>query len=329
MIAFFGASITKQMNGYAVQMKKMLQDDVAIFGFGGMHLNNAGICFIDDIIRIKPSFCFIDWFSTANTVISDDLKAYIDTLVFKFTQIECKLIFLFFPHIPMDPREEYYHYCKKYLTSIGIFYIDVSASIKDMSGLLRDGVHTTPKGSKIYADIILDAFSKKKNALSFPKVIQPTRFINIKKYDVHKIFDTEVKLNGNKGVEIIGFRLTVGPHSGLIRLLYNQSDTVFNTWDRWCYYYRNHFDIPHFNSGLTFEGIATLEILQDRFDTDECTQKMDFSAFDKCIMIHDIFYVGDQLTITNTDRGKPLPYFLIYIWNFKQRVLKLLRRYIR
>ena len=37
-----------------------------------MHLNNAAVCFIDEVIAQKPSYCFFDWFSTEYIKINDD-----------------------------------------------------------------------------------------------------------------------------------------------------------------------------------------------------------------------------------------------------------------
>ena len=62
---FFGASVTKQKTGYAYILKRLFEKDnynTHIFGFGGMHLNNAGICMIDQIISKNPKYCFIDLF---------------------------------------------------------------------------------------------------------------------------------------------------------------------------------------------------------------------------------------------------------------------------
>ena len=46
MIAVFGASITQQKTGYAARLNDKLNHPVSVYGYGGMHLINAGICFI-------------------------------------------------------------------------------------------------------------------------------------------------------------------------------------------------------------------------------------------------------------------------------------------
>ena len=58
MIAVFGASVTQQKNGYATKLQKYFNHPIKIFGYGGMRLNNAALCFIDEVIAPKPSYCF-------------------------------------------------------------------------------------------------------------------------------------------------------------------------------------------------------------------------------------------------------------------------------
>ena len=98
MIAVFGASITQQKTGYAARLNDKLNHPVSVYGYGGMHLINAGICFIDKFVVESPAYCFVDWFSTAYNEINDDTIQYIDTIIYKFSKINCKPIFLFLPH---------------------------------------------------------------------------------------------------------------------------------------------------------------------------------------------------------------------------------------
>ena len=71
-IAFFGASVTQQNgeSGYVPTFTKLLVEnnftDAVVIqkGFGSMHLFDAGICKIDEVVNENPNICFIDWFST-------------------------------------------------------------------------------------------------------------------------------------------------------------------------------------------------------------------------------------------------------------------------
>ena len=95
--AFFGASVTQQKNGYAIQFIKQNKClNYNIFGYGSRHLNDAGICYIDDVIRSNPSHCFIDWFNTGyisyNEDKFDEIKIYINTIVHKLLYNKIVLI---------------------------------------------------------------------------------------------------------------------------------------------------------------------------------------------------------------------------------------------
>lgn len=97
-ICFFGASVTQQKTGYSKAYSDLYGSEINpihIFGYGGMTVFNAGICFIDKIIKIKPTYCFIEFFSVACLILDNLFFECIDTLVYKLTCINCRLVFLF------------------------------------------------------------------------------------------------------------------------------------------------------------------------------------------------------------------------------------------
>ena len=94
-IAFYGASVTQQRNGFVECFAKMSSLKVLKFGFGGMHLSDAGICFIDKVVESKPEICFVDWFSTAYSNQDSNLKLYIDAIAEKLLKIDCRVNFFF------------------------------------------------------------------------------------------------------------------------------------------------------------------------------------------------------------------------------------------
>src|SRR5574344_2395817 len=85
-VAFFGASVTQQNPGYSYETAKLLESKYKVFGFGGMHLPDAGICFIDKVLKFKPNYVFVDWFSTDYMEQSNKTLSYIDTLLYKFSK---------------------------------------------------------------------------------------------------------------------------------------------------------------------------------------------------------------------------------------------------
>lgn len=53
-IAFYGASVTQQRNGFVDYFAKLSKIRVMKFGFGGMHLSDARICFVDKVVEARP-----------------------------------------------------------------------------------------------------------------------------------------------------------------------------------------------------------------------------------------------------------------------------------
>ena len=151
-IAAFGASVTQQENGYVDQLAKKLGSNIKKFGYGGMHLPDAGICFIDTVCNYKPDIVFIDWFSTDYMQQSDRTLQCIDTILYKFSLIKCIVVFLIFPERRTDGRqqekESFYDFCRKALKERNAYFIDISSKFEnsDLSNILRDSIHTTVQG---------------------------------------------------------------------------------------------------------------------------------------------------------------------------------------
>jgi hypothetical protein len=83
---------------------------------------------------------------------------------------------------------------------------------------------------------------------------------------VEKTFKDKIILSGQ--CEVIGFLLTIGPHSGKILIKRAEDDQIKNTWDKSCYYPRQHF-----NLATTVQGETVMHVLSDTFDTSSCKKK--------------------------------------------------------
>jgi len=297
MITIFGASVTQQKKGYAAKLKSEFREKMHVFPYGGMHLNNAGICFIDEVLEVDPSYCFVDWFSTSYMDVSDETIEYLDTIIHKFSQKKCKLIFLFLPSTNHNERINFFEFCKNHLERNNIYYIDLNDEIKDLSGILRDSVHTTDFGSHKYCEIIFRKFIDNRNDISIPAITNFTKYIDIKSLDINRTFNKYIELEGS--AEIIGFLLSIGPHSGIVEIISNGSKSKVNTWDPYCHYQRMQIDLA-----LIIEGRIRINVLQDDFDTSSCRRDYDFSDIEKKLIIHEIYYIGDALKISNLSSGK-------------------------
>ena len=132
--------------------------------------------------------------------------------------------------------------------------------------------------------------------ISVPDKLPDTKYTNVKRIKVNREFKNCIRLSGN--CEVIGFLLTIGPHSGMVEIIDGLESYNENTWDRWC-----HFERKHFNLSMTVSGNVQINILQTRFDTTSCKSQMDFTKKQKKLIVHDIYYVGNDLVVDNIYDG--------------------------
>jgi len=322
MISIFGASVTQQKNGYAKQLRKFLSDKVEIHGYGGMHLNDAGICFLEEASNNKPEYCLIDWFTTGYNICTPETEILIEAILYHFNTRNCKIIFLFLPFKDDPNKECFYLYCQSILDKRSIAYIDILKQI-EISGIenfLRDSVHTTDFGSLLYAKLIGENFIKLKNGLTTNTNHKKTKYNNVCSLKVMKEFSKQLLLIGN--CEIIGLLLTIGPHSGKLQVSGTGTNNIINTWDRWCHYPRLHFTLA-----TLIQGNLSIQVLQDPFDTSSCKADIDFSKIPKKIIVHRIYYIGEGITIKNANEGSRIKRGKIFInqifGRIRQKVKKL------
>ena len=112
-LAFFGASVTQQSSGYVSKIDELSNNTYQILrrGYGSMHLYDAGVCFIDDIIDEKPDYCFLDWFNTG-FILTDmkRLSTYLDSIIRKIYLNNCIPIFLLLDRMDMcENRLKFYN----------------------------------------------------------------------------------------------------------------------------------------------------------------------------------------------------------------------------
>ena len=281
-IACFGASVTEQKNGYVNYLSKKFNCDVKKFGYGSQHLDGAGVCYINDVLECKPDICFIDWFSTGFTTTDDNTIDYLNTIVYKFSKSNCKLIFLFLPKEDHDKRTNFYSFLKDYLISKKLFYIDINDFVKHNDKICRDIVHTTEAGAELYANIIYDEYTKSLNNIIILKDYKKTKYCDIKKLNINKCFKKYMIIDGE--CEIITCGLTLGPNSGYIKV--NNSRKLL--WDEWCHYNRTATKIDRIN----IKGNTKIEVLQDKVDYSSCRRDYDFSNIEFELDVLYIFYIG-------------------------------------
>lgn len=148
--------------------------------------------------------------------------------------------------------------------------------------------------------------------------LKNAKYRDIKVLPVNRVFENHIhlKLDG----EIIGFYTTIGRHSGLCKIEYdNGNNEKVLLWDRWCHFERKHFDFPI----AKYSGSLIIKIIQDSFDTSECKADVDFTHYKKNVACHAIYYIGSKLSIENLKESSFLKITLIEII----RIMRMLKHF--
>lgn len=291
-ICCFGASVTEQKEGYAEHLKTLISEKDTIIkkGYGGEHLFPAGPCHIDEVIKEKPDLCLVDWFSTACRRQDQNLIDSINTIIYKIIEINCKIVFLFFP-ITKTERIGYNNFVKEYLNKMNVSYIDLTERFDNLNLLLRDGVHTTAEGGKLYAKEIYKEI--KKRNIKTPNQIEKNKFYSLKLIKVNKIVNKKIKLKGN--ATILSFKLIIGPQSGYVNLLENDKKILL--WDEWCHYERKTTNI----SNVKVSNQLTIEVLNEKVDYSTCRREFNPENVKYNLNIIEIYYYDGNIKIVECD----------------------------
>lgn len=290
-ICFFGASVTQQGHGsgYLDFLPSLVPDmEVARFGYGGMHLYDAGICFMDEALKWKPDICFIQWFSTGN--MTDQMTDYLDTIFYRFTQAGCKLVLLFLPRLDWnEEKENMYLKAKQYGTKHGIPSISLLHTFPNLKDLLRDVVHTNVEGGKLYAENIVQEFNKIKNELKMCQDVTPNRYTNIKLLTLDLIVKDKFSFT-LKG-EIIGFYMNIGPFTSSVLISTEDTKEEYVLWDQWCYYSRDTIRME-IKSEQEKEFTITVQ-QEDSIDRSSAKTQLDWKSITKYLHLLKVFYIGE------------------------------------
>lgn len=260
--------------------------NIFIHGYVGMHLNNAGISYIDDVIYNKPDYCFIDWFSTGYISLTCIYK-YLDTIMYKLNSINCQAIFLLFDSKNLNQeRLKMYYVVIEYAKKYNIYYISLFNN-ENKNELLRDEVHTTDIGSEYYGNNIYENFLDNILNKKMPTInVLKNELCNIQVYDYNKIIYDKITISGN--AKIIGILQNVGPFSGKIKLEYNNLTEFQTIWDIYCHYERDNILIS-----VLFNGKLTIHNLNENIDTSLARRQIDWNTYNKCLKLKKIFYIGE------------------------------------
>ncbi|GAA6167802.1 hypothetical protein [Sessilibacter corallicola] len=302
----FGASVTAQKfkTGYFKQLENSncfgLFDTVSRVAFGGSHLDIAGYAFMEDVIKLKPKVCILDWHSTSMRKFSDD-KLY--CIIYSLVMNGCLPLWVFVPRTDTfsDLPKSYYQSKKS-----GVPFLDLIPHLdnfnKDSSIYLRDVVHTNLNGAKVYARLISQAISglvdnfkvefekAQANLREVPNISPPT--VVVFPRIVTRQFNAEHEFYHNGGLLEVFAECLVGPSLCFSEIrIYNKSVEVIkkivNLADPWCYYNRvsvvqlvkMNLDLGHYTLSIQyFEGNPLADVhlrsIPENFidDNDRCLE---------------------------------------------------------
>jgi len=293
-VAFFGASVTQQKSGYCRYFADYNTNFlVGNFGYGGMHLSDAGVAHIDDVISFDPEYCFIDWFNTDDIKNGRfrEIKEYLNTIICKLFDKRIKIIFLIFPDSNFLGKDEILKEITTYIDNFKIPIINLSNSFSDLelSKILRDAVHTTEYGSDRYAREITDMFMEKYFCrYEIPTVYpQKNEYYYMKKLALNLEVQERIFFQGN--CKVVGIEQSVGPYTGMIRV----NGNTINNWDRWCYYERDMI-----STSFNVDSLAVIEVMQDEFNRSACAHPCVWSK-KKILKTKTIYYIGESLELVS------------------------------
>jgi hypothetical protein len=281
-IACFGASVTQQKNGYAHQLKNFFEC-VDIYGYGAEHIFPGAIIHLDTVLQNKPDILFIDWFSTGYTNQNENTLAALHTLLLK---ANCYLIFLFLPREDHSSRISFYSYLKNILRQYNIAFIDIAEQFEYNTEIIKDSVHTTDYGGKLYSEFIFQKLHEIFFTLQIPQKHpqMSTKYINIQKLSIQQTFFEKFVFRGNG--TIVSCAMKIGPFSGYVS--YKKEEILL--WDTYCHYTRNYSNI----NNIEIKESVQFNILQKQIDYSKCRRpEFDFSKFKKKVILLDIYFLGN------------------------------------
>lgn len=309
-IVFFGASVTKQKEGYVTYFQKahptLSVERVAV---GATHLKDAGVCLIYEVIQKSPKYCFLDWFTPSiENYTNEQLQEYLSFIIRQLFDINCIPIMLFLngDGSGRDFSKKILKFdfiineiCNKYRVP----YIKVYEKIYQLgyndNQILKDDVHTTQVGSELYSVIITENFRQiKEQCKNFEFSYKPekNKYLNIKKKELPGDIKQKIIIRGN--ADVIGIFQKIGPFTGWVEIKLDDGLVVERCLvDKHCYYTRECFNFTY-----TFNRTMEIAISSKPPDYSVCKNPPDYGIKDwdayykrhvKKLNLKEVYYIGE------------------------------------
>lgn len=260
-VAFFGASVTEQSVHHATQERtgfvNYFMDELAgTHGFkvsrvsaGSSDIMDAGIVYVEKILKLKPDICVLDWVTPS---LMDCDPRIVQQVYYRLMEYDILPVTVLFPRTDRVQKDiPLAQEMARISREFDLPFFDVSDLLGDvgLETILRDTVHTNAAGARLYAEIILDILKQTQRpsgplprkvapfhvmqALSSAKVPLASRRVQI---DVENPKDRPVEF-------CLVLEQRVGPYSPIlnVQVVTGSSDNrpeeleAYSIFDPWCH----------------------------------------------------------------------------------------------
>jgi hypothetical protein len=132
---------------------------------------------------------------------------------------------------------------------------------------------------------LIDDYFKGTNIIIPPNYPGENKYCDIKKLKINSWVSKIIQFEGP--CEVIGISQVIGPYTGLVDI----DGTIFNNWDRWCYYERNKVNLR-----FKVRDKTSIKILDDDFDRSLCEHACNWDV-PKGLKLNEAFYIGGSLKV--------------------------------
>lgn len=249
-ILFYGASVSAQSgkSGYFDNLESSEYDFMRMT-FPSSQFYNAGFYNVMNIGKLakKPDIVFFEWSTTGENEF--DLVR----LKYVLQELISNGLFIVFLILPKKDTYSNNRKCDDQLYKISadsnIPLLDLRYVLQEnnIDEVLRDNVHTSDFGAKLYANAILEYLNSKPKSDCKNIIVDKVPNFKIMQYDLDIILHENQFLIFNYSSNLENSEIAMshikGPYSPIIEYIDNDELIAkHNFFDPWCYYERENFD---------------------------------------------------------------------------------------